>query len=101
MLVVLGRLDHVHSVRAAQIVNMEHVVSFSHHVERIVTISLSTEAAVDVECTITIKHRPFAVFFPKRLLETLTNAIDIITLHLSADLEVFIAENKVPALCRK
>ena len=65
MLVVLGRLDHVHSVRAAQIVNMEHVVSFSHHVERIVTISLSTEAAVDVECTITIKHRPFAVFFPK------------------------------------
>lgn len=85
-LLFLCEFDNVHSIRASKIVDVKVIAFFPEQVKRIIAISLKTSSFVNCSIMISIENSPFSIFFPKSLLESLSDAVYIITCNLSSNL---------------
>ena len=74
---------------------------FPHHIEGIMTIGLLSLPSIDIEGPISGEDCPLSVFFAKGISESLPDTVQVLAVHLSANLNIPIAEQEVLAVGRK
>ena len=72
---------------------MEKVVPLLEQVERIVSISLSSDSCINHLPSISVENGPFPIFLAESFKESLSNSVDELTIDFCSNLKVVITED--------
>lgn len=72
---------------------MEKVVPLLEQIKGIISVSLSSNSCINHLSSISVENCPFSIFLAESFKESLSNSVDELTIDLSSDFEVVIAED--------
>ena len=89
----ISGFDNIHRIGTSQVVNMEKIISFSQKIKGIISIGLKSFTPINNLPPISVENSPLSIFFAEGLLEPFSNAVNVITVHLSSDLKIVVTED--------
>ena len=89
----ISGFDNIHRIGTSQVVNMEKIISFSQKIKGIISIGLKSFTPINNLPPVSVENSPLSIFFAEGLLEPFSNAVNIITVHLSSDLKIVVTED--------
>ena len=89
----ISGFDNIHRIGTSQVVNMEKIISFSQKIKGIISIGLKSFTPINNLPPVSVENSPLSIFFAEGLLEPFSNAVNVITVHLSSDLKIVVTED--------
>ena len=74
---------------------MEEIIPLPQHIERIVSIGLSSFSMVNDLSSISVENSPFSICFSETTQKSFSDSVDVITVHFSSNFQVVVTEHNI------
>ena len=101
MFAVFLAFENIHSIRWFEVVDVPFLVVINKQIKGIVSICIVPCTIIDILVAGSVENSPLSVLFSEVYWKSLTQTEYFVACHLTADLYVIVAEDKVTSYCRK